>query len=849
MSASDKLKLDNIEENANYIIVDSSLNSNSTNPVQNKIVKQAIDSRAPASHNHVVSEITDIAKVAKTGNYNDLTNKPTIPTKVSQLINDKSYVRQSELPTKLSTFENDSGFIDTTVDNLVNYYTKTNSYSKTEVNNLINTIPTMSIKIVDSLPETGNSKYIYLISADITENNNYYNEFLWTGSAYEKIGSTKINLDGYLTKTGDSSNTATQFTIAKSRVLPQSGEILSVIFGKVVKYLNDLNPIAFSGSFNDLQGLNGKGLSTNDYTTAEKTKLSGISENANNYTLPVGGSTIGGVKNGGDIAISSDGKMTISNSKVIAEKIANSTITKVKLSNDVQNSLSKADTALQSETDPTVPAWAKATSKPTYTAEEVGAASSNHTHNYAGSSSAGGAATSANKLTTARSINGMNFNGTTNIVNYGTCSTAAATVAKTVACDNFTLTTGAEITVKFTVTNTAASPTLNVNGTGAKAIYYRGSTISAGYLAANRTYTFRYNGTQYELVGDINTDSNTNTAHSHSAGVGLTGSGNAGTSGTYTYKVNLVNETAASNEASYTAGGTSKFYAVQLDKNNKLGVYVPWTDNNTTYDSMSVSEGTTGTATTNRVLTAANLKSIINAHAPTKTGSGASGTWGIDISGNAATSTKATQDSIGQQINTTYIKGLSVSGKTITYTRGDDSTGTITTQDTNTTYQAGAGISLSGTTFSNSGVRSIATGSANGTISVNTNGTSTDVAVKGLGTAAYTASSAYISSSSGAVKATNIASGAVSTSYTATISTSWTGSEAPYTQSITVSGILASDTPIIDIVPSSTYATAQAQEEAWSKIYRITTANNAITIYAHEKAEVEIPIKMVVIRK
>lgn len=55
-------------------------------------------------------------------------------------------------------------------------------------------------------------------------------------------------------------------------------------------------------------------------------------------------------------------------------------------------------------------------------------------------------------------------------------------------------------------------------------------------------------------------------------------------------------------------------------------------------------------------------------------------------SGNSATATKATQDSAGQQINTTYIKGLSVSGRTITYTKGDGTTGTITTQDNNTTY-------------------------------------------------------------------------------------------------------------------------------------------------------------------
>ena len=103
-------------------------------------------------------------------------------------------------------------------------------------------------------------------------------------------------------------------------------------------------------------------------------------------------------------------------------------------------------------------------------------------------------AVSADKWVTSRNLNGMVVNGTSNVVNYGTCSTAAATAAKVVSCSNFALMTGAEITVKFTVTNTAANPTLNVNNTGAKAIYYRGSAISAGYLAANRTYTFRYNG-------------------------------------------------------------------------------------------------------------------------------------------------------------------------------------------------------------------------------------------------------------------------------------------------------------------------------------------------------------------
>lgn len=118
-----------------------------------------------------------------------------------------------------------------------------------------------------------------------------------------------------------------------------------------------------------------------------------------------------------------------------------------------------------------------------------------------------GTATNATKLGTARAIDGVNFNGSANIIHYGTCSTAAATVAKEVACTGFTLVTGARIIVKFTVTNTAESPTLNVNSTGAKPIYYRSAAISKGYLAANRTYEFVYNGTQYELVGDVNINS------------------------------------------------------------------------------------------------------------------------------------------------------------------------------------------------------------------------------------------------------------------------------------------------------------------------------------------------------
>ena len=87
-----------------------------------------------------------------------------------------------------------------------------------------------------------------------------------------------------------------------------------------------------------------------------------------------------------------------------------------------------------------------------------------------------GSASSADvavKLRTPRSIDGMGFDGTKNIIHYAVCSTAAATAAKTVNLTGFVLEIGARILVRFDTTNTAVGPTLNVNGTGAKAIRYK----------------------------------------------------------------------------------------------------------------------------------------------------------------------------------------------------------------------------------------------------------------------------------------------------------------------------------------------------------------------------------------
>jgi len=136
-------------------------------------------------------------------------------------------------------------------------------------------------------------------------------------------------------------------------------------------------------------------------------------------------------------------------------------------------------------------------------AETTEFAAASHSHSYAGASSEGGAATTALKLDAAKAIDGVSFDGSTGVIHYGACTTEANNIAKTVACSHFSLVTGARIIVKFTLTNAVDNPTLNVNSTGAKAIRYRGSAIAKGYLAANRIYEFVYDGTAFELVGDI----------------------------------------------------------------------------------------------------------------------------------------------------------------------------------------------------------------------------------------------------------------------------------------------------------------------------------------------------------
>ena len=85
---------------------------------------------------------------------------------------------------------------------------------------------------------------------------------------------------------------------------------------------------------------------------------------------------------------------------------------------------------------------------------------------------------------------------------YATCGTGASTIAKvaTLAAGTLTLKAGATVAVRFTYANTASSPTLNVAGTGAKAIYTQG--VRYAYWAAGATVVFTYDGANWRVASE-----------------------------------------------------------------------------------------------------------------------------------------------------------------------------------------------------------------------------------------------------------------------------------------------------------------------------------------------------------
>lgn len=143
--------------------------------------------------------------------------------------------------------------------------------------------------------------------------------------------------------------------------------------------------------------VNGKVLSSNDYTTTEKNKLAGIANNATAVT---------------DSTVSGWGYKKTDTNTWRPQPDWNATSGDATIKNK-PTSMPASD----------VYSWAKASSKPSYTWSEIGNkpstfTPSSHTHNYAGSSSAGGSANSLSYFQNTSSTNVGQAEGGSNAIAY-----------------------------------------------------------------------------------------------------------------------------------------------------------------------------------------------------------------------------------------------------------------------------------------------------------------------------------------------------------------------------------------------------------------------------------------------
>ena len=126
------------------------------------------------------------------------------------------------IPKLVSELQNDAGYITKDVNDLVSYY------DKTEVDNMISTIPKFSIKVVDELPtEDISPTTIYLLRV---EGDDHFEEWVYVDNEWDKLGDGNIDLSDYATYSYVDGKLATKADIAS------------------------LSAVAFSGRYEDLTG-------------------------------------------------------------------------------------------------------------------------------------------------------------------------------------------------------------------------------------------------------------------------------------------------------------------------------------------------------------------------------------------------------------------------------------------------------------------------------------------------------------------------------------------------------------------------------------------------------------------
>lgn len=144
------------------------------------------------AYNAKVAELvkadTDNLETAKTYAEEKATEAQTAATEAAKTYADGTFVTQTAYNAQVATLQQ------TDTDNL--------AAAKKYTDDAVGAITGFDFQIVEQLPDSGTKGIIYLVKAaadsDVEMDNNEYDEYLWITDKFEHIGSTKMDLTGYL---------------------------------------------------------------------------------------------------------------------------------------------------------------------------------------------------------------------------------------------------------------------------------------------------------------------------------------------------------------------------------------------------------------------------------------------------------------------------------------------------------------------------------------------------------------------------------------------------------------------------------------------------------------------------
>lgn len=108
--------------------------------------------------------------------------------------------KTTKIPSKTNELTNDSGYITNATSDLINYFLKSETYTREDINKLIAQVPKFSISVVSALPADNISNTtIYLVGGG--ESGDLYTEYIYVDGAWELLGKQQVDLTGYAKET------------------------------------------------------------------------------------------------------------------------------------------------------------------------------------------------------------------------------------------------------------------------------------------------------------------------------------------------------------------------------------------------------------------------------------------------------------------------------------------------------------------------------------------------------------------------------------------------------------------------------------------------------------------------